>query len=308
MLLDIMRREKKLLLGLLLAPLIFGLVAYLIPGLPGGVWGGTGIDSSVIAKVGKAEISAAAYRNAYQRFFRNNRLPYDRQFLKTLQIDQQILSQLISNELMLSEAKNLGIDATSNEIQQRILSMPYFLENGNFIFNQYEVILRQNGMTVQEFEDRIQLEIIQDKLRNLITDALSVSDKEAETDYRNKNEKAKVSYVVFEPELFTNSVAVGESDLKTHYDKNREIYRVPEQRKIRYLLLEIAKIRDTMHVSEEELKSYYQQNLQSYQLPERVRAAHILFKTEGKSPEEVDKIRNKATEVLLRAQKGEDFA
>ena len=187
MLLDIMRREKKLLLGLLLAPLIFGLVAYLIPGLPGGVWGGTGIDSSVIAKVGKAEISAAAYRNAYQRFFRNNRLPYDRQFLKTLQIDQQILSQLISNELMLSEAKNLGIDATSNEIQQRILSMPYFLENGNFIFNQYEVILRQNGMTVQEFEDRIRLEVIQDKLRNLITDALSVSDKEAETDYRSKN-------------------------------------------------------------------------------------------------------------------------
>ena len=81
---------------------------------------------------------------------------------------------------MLSEAKNLGIDATSNEIQQRILSMPYFLENGNFIFNQYEVILRQNGMTVQEFEDRIRLEVIQDKLRNLITDAFSVSDKEAD--------------------------------------------------------------------------------------------------------------------------------
>ena len=63
-----------------------------------------------------------------------------------------------------------------------------------------------------------------------------------------------------------------------------------------------------MRVSEEESKGFYQQNLQNYQLPERVRAAHILFKTEGKSPEEVEKIRNKATEVLLQAKKGEDFA
>lgn len=32
MVLDIMRREKKKVLGLFLIPLIFGLVAYLIPG------------------------------------------------------------------------------------------------------------------------------------------------------------------------------------------------------------------------------------------------------------------------------------
>src|SRR2546430_6749628 len=134
MILDVMRRQRKWFLGLLLAPLIFGLVYYLIP-LPGGSSGATGIDNSVLANVGRAEIPAVAFRSAYQRFLRNNRLPYDRQFLKTLQIDQQILNQLISNELMLSEAKRLGIDATTSEIQQKILSLPYFSENGNFIFN-----------------------------------------------------------------------------------------------------------------------------------------------------------------------------
>jgi peptidyl-prolyl cis-trans isomerase D len=38
-----------------------------------------------------------------------------------------------------------------------------------------------------------------------------------------------------------------------------------------------------------------------------VRAAHILFKTEGKSPEETEKIKAKASEVLARVKKGEDF-
>src|SRR6185369_9473031 len=41
---------------------------------------------------------------------------------------------------------------------------------------------------------------------------------------------------------------------------------------------------------------------------ERVKAQHILFKTQGKSPEEIAKIREKATGVLERAKKGEDFS
>src|SRR5262249_3630982 len=190
MALDVMRRQKKLLMGLLLAPLILGLVAYLIPGLPGGVWG-TGVDSAPLATVGKVEIPAATFKSQYQRFLRNNRLPYDRQFLKTLQIEQQILKQLIDKELISAEARRLGIDATANEIQQKVLSLPYFVENGNFLFNRYEAILRQNGMTVQEFEDGIRTDIIREKLRNLITDAILVSDKEVEADYRNRNEKVK---------------------------------------------------------------------------------------------------------------------
>ncbi len=307
MILDLMRREKRLLLGLLLAPLIFGLVAYLIPGLPGGVWG-TGIDNSVLAEVGSAEISSTAFTNAYQRFLRGNRLPYDRQFLKTLQIDQQILSQLISKEIILSEAKRLGIDATANEIQQKIFSMPYFLDNGSFLFNRYEAILRQNGLTVQEFEDQLRLEIIQDKLTHLITDAVTMTDKEVEEEYRDRNEKAKVSYVLFDPSAFTNAVSVTETDLKGYYEQNKESYRVPEQRRVRYLFVDAGKIRETLQVSEAELRRYYEQNLQTYQLPERVRAAHVLFKTQGKTPEETEKIRAKAAGVLNEARKGADFA
>jgi peptidyl-prolyl cis-trans isomerase D len=307
MILDIMRREKKLLLGLLLVPLILGLVAYLIPGVSGGAWGG-GLDHSTLAKVGGVEISATEFSLAYHRFLRNSRVPYDRQFLKTLQLDQQILNQLITKELTLQEAKRLGIDATDKEIQQRILSMPYFVDSGNFLMNRYEAILRQNGMTVQEFEDSVRLEIIQDKLRNLVTDAVFISEKDIEIEYRDRNEKAKINYVVFAPESYTAAVPVTESDLKAYFESNKENYRVPEQRKVRYLLIDTGKIRESLQVPEAELKNYYQQNIQNYQLPERVRAAHILFKTQGKMPQEVEKIKEKATEILLRAKSGEDFA
>jgi len=307
MILDLMRREKKKFLGILLVPLMFGLVAYLIPGMPGGAWGG-GLGASALATVGNAEISSKEFISSYQRFLRSGQFPYDRQFLKTLQIDRQILNQLVSREVMLNEAKRLGIDATANELQQKIFALPYFQDNGNFAFNRYKAILEQNGMTVPQFEDGVREEIIQEKLRNLITDSVTVSDREVEQEFRDRNEKSKISYVSFEPSKFTNAFVLQEADIKAHYDQNKESYRIPEQRRAKYLFADTAALRGGIQIPEAELKSYYQQNIATYQLPEKVRASHILLKTEGKSPEESEKIKAKATDLLLQVRKGVDFA
>ena len=307
MILDLMRREKKKFLGILLLPLMFGLVAYLIPGMPGGAWG-DGLGASVLATVGNSEISSTEFIGSYQRFLRSGQFPYDRQFLKTLQVDRQILNQLVSREVMLSEAKRLGIDATANELQQKIFALPYFQDNGNFAFNRYKAILEQNGMTVPQFEDGVREEIIQEKLKNLITDSVSVSDREIEEEFRDRNEKSKISYVSFEPSKFTSAVVLQDADIKAHYDQNKESYRIPEQRRVKYLFADSSALRAGIQIPDAELKNYYQQNLATYQLPEKVRATHILLKTEGKSPEESEKIKARATDLLLQARKGADFA
>ena len=62
-----------------------------------------------------------------------------------------------------------------------------------------------------------------------------------------------------------------------------------------------------MTVSDDELRQYYEQHKAEYMIPERVKAQHILFKTQEKTPEEVEKIKEKARQVLERAKKGEDF-
>ncbi len=307
MVLDFMRREKKKVLGLFLIPLIFGLVAYLIPGFSGGSWG-SGLNQSVLAKVGKKEISNAEFSTAYSRFLRNNRIPFDRQYLKALRFDQQILNQLISQELIVSEGQRLGLNATASDIQQKILSFPFFQDNGAFVMVRYEAILRNQGMTPTDFENEIRQEIVRTRLHGLITDGVAVSDAEVEKEYQNRNEKVKVSYVVFDPASLTNSVMVDENELKSFFDSNRENYRLPEQRKARCLFVNAAKLAGSVQVTDAELNNYYQQNLQTYQLPERVRASHILFKTEGKSPEEAAKIKTKAMDVLQQVKSGADFA
>ncbi|HEX2521364.1 MAG TPA: peptidyl-prolyl cis-trans isomerase, partial [Terriglobia bacterium] len=161
---------------------------------------------------------------------------------------------------------------------------------------------------VPQFEDGVREEIIQEKLKNLITDSVSVSDSELEEEFRDRNEKSKISYVSFEPSKFTTAVVLQDADIKAHYDQNKESYRVPEQRRVKYLFADSGALRAGIQIPDAELKSYYQQNLATYQLPEKVRATHILLKTEGKSPEETEKIKARATDLLLKARKGADFA
>ena len=186
MILEIMRKQKRLFAWVFLPVLVIGLVAYLIPGV-GGVWG-QGISISSLARVGDAEISSQELKNAIHRFLRSSQVPYDRKFLKMMKIEEEILNQLISREIIVQHGQRLGIDATSHEIQKKILTIPAFLEDENFLLNRYKLILSQNGLTVDEFEEGVRFEIVQEKLRHLVTEHLGVSDEEAMAEYRNKHE------------------------------------------------------------------------------------------------------------------------
>ena len=92
MILEIMRKQKRLFAWVFLPVLVIGLVAYLIPGV-GGVWG-QGISISSLARVGDAEISSQELKNAIHRFLRSSQVPYDRKFLKMMKIEEEILNHL----------------------------------------------------------------------------------------------------------------------------------------------------------------------------------------------------------------------
>jgi peptidyl-prolyl cis-trans isomerase D len=136
-----------------------------------------------------------------------------------------------------------------------------------------------------------------------------VSDKEAEEEFRKRNEKAVLSYFVIDPtKLEPKVAAISDQDLQTFFDKNKARYKVPEKRKSKYAYVDYVKFKPDMAATDDELQNYYNEHAEEYRQPEQVTAQHILFKTEGKTPEQVEAIRKKATDVLARAKKGEDFA
>src|SRR3954454_2784556 len=157
-------------------------------------------NNSVVASVDGHDITAAQFRRVYQQQMQQYRQAYganvDERLLKQLGIDQRIVQQMIQEEASLAEAGRLGITASDAEVRERILSLPAFQENGQFIGDQrYRQLLQMQTppMRPSDFEDQVRRSIVAEKLQAAVTGWITVADKDVESEYRKRNEKVKLA-------------------------------------------------------------------------------------------------------------------
>ncbi len=305
--LDFMRRRHASLKWIWVILIVIMGAGLIIMYIPFGDVSSASITNDV-ASIGHDSISAREFQTAYRNYVERMRGQINPEMLKAFRFDRQIMDALVTRHVITEEAKRLGLNVTPSEIEQKVLENPVFRENGTFIGgDRYQAILAQNNLTPEEFESTVGNEILTDKLRSFITAAVNVSDKDAEQEYRHRNEKAKLEYFVIDASKLQDKVSVSDQERRDYYEKNKTKYTVPEKRQAKYIFLESLKLRADMKITDDELHQYYDQHKNEYTLPERVKAQHILFKTQGKTPEEIAKIKEKAQGVLERAKKGEDF-
>jgi peptidyl-prolyl cis-trans isomerase D len=270
------------------------------------------LPSDVVARVNGQGISVLEFRVAYQRQVAAYRSAYgsniSEQLLKQLGFEQQILQQLINEQAMVAETGRLGMTVTDEEVRQRILSMPDFQRNGQFIGEeQYRAMLNsaRPPLTSGEFETRLRRQLLVEKLRAVATDWLTVTDGEADVEYTRRTEKVKVQLVHVSAATLLSQVSASDADVAAYYEGHREDYRIGERRKVQYVLVDVDALRKGVVVSSRDIERYYNDNLELFSTPEQVRASHILFKTEGKDEATV---RAAAEKVIEQAKAGADFA
>jgi len=306
--LDFMRRQRSSLKWVWVILIFIFSVSLILLYIPAGDLPNVSVSTDV-ASIGSESISAREFQTAYRTSVDRMRGQITPEMMRAFHFERQILDNLITQHVMIDEARRLGLDVTPAEVEQKILENPVFRENGVFIGRaRYEAILSQNNFTVEDFESAMTNEILRDKLRSFVTASVNVTDKDVEEEYKRRNEKAKIDYFVIDAAKLDNKVTVSEKDERDYYEKNKAKYTIPEKRKAKYVFFESLKLRAESKATDDELRQYYEQHKDEYTLPERVKAQHILFKTQGKTPEEIEKIKEKARGVLERAKKGEDFS
>jgi peptidyl-prolyl cis-trans isomerase D len=268
--------------------------------------------TDTVAVVQGHEISGNEYRRTYQAQMQMYRQQFggnmSEQLMKQLGLDRQILQQLVDERAALAEAERLDLRVSDEEVKQRILAFPAFQENGQFIGEQrYRQLLamQRPPLTTQEFEESIRRSLAVDKLRASVTDWLSVSDKEIESEYRRRNDKVKLAVVSFPAESFRPDVSASDGEIDAYFTANTETFRVPEKRRIQFVLVDIQQLRSKIVVPQADIERAYNDNFEQYSTPEQIRASHILLRTEGKDE---GAVRAQAETVLKEARGGADFA
>jgi len=265
-----------------------------------------------VAIVNGELISGVEYRKAYHEMVEALQRQYgnlwSENLIEVFDLKNRALQQLIDEKLLSHEAQRVGLGVTEDEIQAEIMSYPAFQFQGRFDERRYRSVLNQNRMTPEDFEHTVRQVLLKDKISQFLTAFLPATDQELREYYSFQNREAKIQFVTFSPETYTEAVAFEPSQVEAYFQEHREDYRIPDQIRANYVEIDPEEFLDQAEVSAEEIQAYYEDNLDRYRLKKEVKARHILFKVEQDATDEaVKEVEEKATEVLEKAREGEDF-
>lgn len=275
------------------------------------VWG-VGEKSNTlgyVAKVNDKIITYEEYQNRYK--MADDEI---RRYGGAVQIDnlsKRILESLVNEKLMLIEAEKLDIPATDLELVSYIRSIPSFQLNGEFNIDQYEMVLRNNGLNPEQYEKAVKDEIKMRKMTNLIYQTQSIAtDKEIENEYNYRKSNITVDYAAIPLNTFEKNIPANPDDaaLKEYYDLTKEIYRVPAEIKVKYVSFDKNKFLSNYTVSDEQAKAYYDNNAQLYDKKESADVSLIYILANNSDNKSMEAAKAKIDEAYSQLQAGKNFA
>jgi len=229
-----------------------------------------------------------------------------------VRIGTQAMQMLLEREIILRDARNMGLTVAKDELIDRVRSRPDLADaSGAFIGKtEYEERMQRfypGGAAA--FEDEIADDILIEKWTNIISQSIAVDDADVETLYRQRNEKTSIDYVIVRSAEQDIDTSIGDEQASEWYSAHQDLYRRGEGRRIRYAIVQKTDDPSTIEISEEEIRVAYEANQANYTHPEQRRASHILLRLEPDATEEDrQRLREQGEEILGRVRAGEDFA
>ena len=111
-------------------------------------------------------------------------------------IFEELLSQLISLELMKMEIENLNLNFSDQTLKNKIINNKNFLDDkNNFSRTKYEKFLLENNLSAAQFENRLKSNELQKILFNYINGGLVVPKFLIDKKFTNENRKIEVDFV-----------------------------------------------------------------------------------------------------------------
>lgn len=282
-------------------------------------WGiGVGIGSKTqsrppVAKVNGDTITEAEFQRTYANLVRMYQDVYKDNFrpemIQGLDLKGKAVDQLVRTSLMEQEALRLGLQVSDAEVRDSIATMPVFQQAGHVDKDLYVRILRNNNLTPSQFEDSKREELLVNKLQDLITAGVNVSEADARARYNFENDKVDLNVVEFKPSDYVAQVNVTADEVKQYYDGHQDTFREPDRVRAEYLLYSDDAFMAKAEVADADIQTYYDGHSSEFSRPERVHARHILVRAaEDASPETKAAARKKADDLLAKAKGGSDFA
>ncbi|MFM8333820.1 MAG: SurA N-terminal domain-containing protein [Candidatus Methylumidiphilus sp.] len=285
---------------------IFAWVMLVVVGIPFALWGINnyfdGGKEKPLAVVGDREIFERDVNRAYENLVaRLGTSDYDEK-----QVRYQALYQLINDELVGQNARNLTLTVSEEDIRAYVQSQPYFQSEGKFDKEKLKMMLAAQGMSSPQFTAQVAKQLLDEQYVRGVSDTAFVTKQQLEGFYRLRNQERVIEYFKIAPKATEGEIA--DKDIEAYYQENKSLFQNAEKISVDYLGLTLDEVSSSFHATDDELKAQYEEQKAQFGAPERRKVSHILVAGDMENEESAKAVLAKAEQIRARIGKGEDFA
>ena len=304
---DFVNRKKRVvqvIMGLAVLPFLFwGVESYRDKGGEG-----------YVALVDGEEIPRREYEQALRDHHERMRAMlganFDSAMLDTFEVRNSVLERLIQQRLIHREAVNNGFIVLDSELVKTIRDIPAFQRDNKFSKQQYEELLRNQGLSPVIFESRVRQELLLQQLLDGYSENAFAPKMVAERVQYLSEVQREINQLQITPEQYLSQVIPRDEDIAAYYERHKVDFNLPERARIEYLVLSLDAVAKNETVSDEAVRTYFAEHRDEFGQSEERRASHILISVPPDASDDVKQAaRDKAEGILEQVrQDSEQFS
>jgi peptidyl-prolyl cis-trans isomerase D len=271
-----------------------------------------GNNAGAVAEVGGQQVTQQEWEEAQRRQIDQYRqmlgAQFDQKMFDTPAAKQAILENLVAERAISTEVAKSHLTVSDATLQKTILGIDTFRKaDGSFDMDAYKAALAAQGMTPEMFDERMRRDMAVQQLSGAIqASAFAPRTVAARLSDINDQER-EVQELLFAAANFAPQVKVTDEMVKAFYDKNAQLFMVPERVKAEYVVFDAGVVESQVSVSDAEVTDFYNKNQQRFTTPEQRTASHILITTKAGAPAaDTAAAKARAEAVLAEVRKAPD--
>jgi peptidyl-prolyl cis-trans isomerase D len=255
-----------------------------------------GFGAHDLAQVGRVEISADNFRNAFQtelqRQQRLERRNITSEEAHQTGLDRQVLSRLVADAAFDDQARTLGLAMSDAEIKKAIMKDEAFKGMaGTFDRQMLAAYLREEGFTEKSYVENQRAVYLRRQIIESLTAGLQLPKAMLEAIFRFQMEGRDVDYIVLPFSSAGPLPAPANKDLQQFYEDNLAFYAIPEYRSLVVLAVTPQSLAKADSVSDADAEARYEEiKYERFGAPEKREVEQILYPNEAEADEAYHKL------------------
>lgn len=133
--------------------------------------------------------------------------------LKAFRIREGVFQELVRRKVVEQEAAKQGLEASDDEVMERIREIPAFQKDGQFNVETYKLTLASNNYTAGSFERMVRGDLSAQAWQTYFRNRTKVSEAELKQQFELNEDKRDIKYALITSEAARQSIKVDQAEV-----------------------------------------------------------------------------------------------